>query len=341
MELHLGWKAGTEQYAPSELLEYGIAAEESGFDSIEASDHFHPWSEKGQAGFVWTWLGAVAARTSRILLGTGVTCPTLRYHPAVVAQAAATLAAMAPGRVFLGLGTGEALNEYAATGLWPSYNSRQARLAEAIELIRKLWTGDEVTHRGAFYQTLKARLYTRPESPVPIYVSAMVPSSAGFAGKYGDGLITVGGEDRDRYREMFANFDYAAEEAGKLGATLPRMVELAVAYTGKEDQAIAIRKEYWAGTFIPALFTERIYTPGMSEKNGSVVGADTIRESVCISEDPEVHVNFARRYIEMGFNHLIFHSAGPNQREFVERYGREVLPRLRESSGADRERRAG
>ena len=138
MKLHLGWKAGTEQYGPSELLEYGIAAEESGFDSIEASDHFHPWSEKGQACFVWAWLGAVAARTRQILLGTGVTCPSLRYHPAVIAQAAATLAAMAPGRVFLGVGTGEALNEYAAMGSWPPYRTRQAQLGEAIELIRTL-----------------------------------------------------------------------------------------------------------------------------------------------------------------------------------------------------------
>src|SRR5919206_1480568 len=134
MQLHLGWKAGTEQYDPAELLEYAIAAEESGFDSIEASDHFHPWSEKGQACFVWTWLGAVAAQTKRILLGTGVTCPTLRYHPAVIAQAAATLACMAPGRVFLGVGTGEALNEYSATGEWPEYNVRRAQMAEAVEL---------------------------------------------------------------------------------------------------------------------------------------------------------------------------------------------------------------
>jgi coenzyme F420-dependent glucose-6-phosphate dehydrogenase len=260
----------------------------------------------------------------------------LRYHPAIVAQAAATLASMAEGRVFLGVGTGEALNEYAATGLWPSYNTRQARMAEAIDLIRKLWSGEEVTHRGTYYQTRKAKLYTRPGSVIPIYISAMVPNSAGFAGKYGDGLITVGGEEAETYRRMFANFDYAAEEAGKYGAELPRMVELAVAYTSDEKQAIAVRKEYWAGTFVPALFTERIYTPKMSETNGSVVGADTIREGVCISDDPDVHVRFARRYIDMGFNHLIFHSAGPDQFKFVERYGHEVLPRIRQSAGAER-----
>src|ERR1051325_5346432 len=238
MGLHLGWKAGTEQYAPSELLEYGIAAEESGFDSIEASDHFHPWSEKGQACFVWTWLGGVAARTKKILLGTGVTCPTLRYHPAVIAQAAATLAVMAPRRVFLGVGTGEALNEYSATGSWPPYKIRQEQMGEAIELIRKLWTGERVTHRGVYYQTRKAKLYTRPDSAIPLYISAMVPNSASFAGKYGDGLITVGGENKETYRAMFANFDYAAEETAKHGAELPRMVELAVAYTDDQKKAI-------------------------------------------------------------------------------------------------------
>jgi coenzyme F420-dependent glucose-6-phosphate dehydrogenase len=139
--LRLGWKAGPEQYPPDELLEYAVAAEAAGFEMLDASDHFHPWAEAGQASFVWTWLGAVAARTSRIVLGPGVTCPILRYHPAIIGQAAATLACLAPGRAYLGVGTGEALNEYAATGWWPTYDERQERLAEAIELMRALWTG--------------------------------------------------------------------------------------------------------------------------------------------------------------------------------------------------------
>ena len=330
--LLLGWKAGTEQYPPVELLEYAILAEEAGFDSISVSDHFHPWSERGEACFAWTWLGAVAARTSRIALGPGVTCPILRYHPAIIAQAAATVACLVSNRrCFLGVGTGEALNEYSAIAQWPAYKKRQAQTAEAIELIRALWTGDKITHRGIYYQTRQAKLYTRPRDPIPLYVSTMVPNSARFAGEYGDGLITVGGEESETYREILQNFETGAREAGKDPSRMPRMIELGVAYTDDEEKAIEYRKNYWAGTFVPALFTERIYTPKMSEENGKVVGADIIKQAVCISGKPQDHIKLAQRYIGMGFDHLIFHSAGPDQRSFLGAYGREVLPRLRQA----------
>jgi coenzyme F420-dependent glucose-6-phosphate dehydrogenase len=330
--LQLGWKAGTEQYPPVELAEYARAAEQAGFDSIDASDHFHPWSEQGQASFVWSWLGAVAARTDRILLGTGVTCPILRYHPAVVAQAAATMACLAPRRFYLGVGTGEALNEYSSTGQWPGYNDRQEQLAEAIDLIRRLWSGEQVTHEGLHYQMRQAKLYTRPGDPIPIYVSSLVPHSAHFAGQHGDGLITVGGEEPDTYKEMLENFEAGAREAGKDPTRMPRMIELGVAYTADEEKAIEVRKAYWAGTFVPALFTERIYTPRMSEENGKSVGSDTIKKLVCISADAQRHIQLARSYIELGFDHLIFHSAGPDQKAFINGYGRDVLPRLRQAT---------
>jgi coenzyme F420-dependent glucose-6-phosphate dehydrogenase len=330
--LRLGWKAGTEQYPPDELLEYAVAAEEAGFDAVEASDHFHPWAEAGQACFVWTWLGAVAAKTKRITLGTGVTCPILRYHPAIIAQAAATLAWLAPKRFFLGVGTGEALNEYSATGQWPEYGTRRSQLKEAIELMRALWSGETVTHKGDYYQTRKAKLYTCPRESIPLYVSTMVPNSAAFAGKYGDGLITVGGEEPNLYKKILENFSSAAKEAGKDPAKTPRMIELAVDYTADEAKAIECRRSYWAGTFVPALFTEKIYTPAMSEQNGSVVGSDTIRAAACISASPEEHIKLAQRYIDLGFDHLIFHSAGPDQRAFIEEYGKNVLPRLRQQS---------
>jgi coenzyme F420-dependent glucose-6-phosphate dehydrogenase len=329
--IQLGWKAGTEQYPPDELLDYAIAAEEAGFDSIDASDHFHPWSERGQACFVWTWLGAVAAKTSKITLGTGVTCPILRYHPAVIAQAAATMGCFAPGRFYLGVGTGEALNEYSATGQWPDYKIRQARLAEAIELIRALWSGEKITREGAHYQSRQAKLYTLPGRPIPLYVSTLVPNSARFAGKYGDGLITVGGNEPDTYRRIIENFEAGAREVGKDPSRMPRMVELAVAYTDDEKKAIELKKAYWAATFVPALFTQRIYTPKMAEENGKVVGSDTIRKSVCISTDPGDHIEFARQYADLGFDQLFFHSAGPDQRAFIEGYGRDVLPQLRQA----------
>ena len=180
--LQLGWKAGPEQYPPTQLLEYALVAEQAGFDSIDVSDHFHPWSEAGQASFTWTWLGAVAVQTKHIGLGPGITCPILRYHPSIIAQAAATVSCFAPGRTYLGVGTGEALNEYASTGLWPEYEERLERLIEAIELIRTLWSGEEVTYEGKYYQTRKAKLYTPPASPIPIYVSTLAPHSARYAG---------------------------------------------------------------------------------------------------------------------------------------------------------------
>ena len=236
--VELGWKAGPEQYSPVELLDYAIGCQIAGFDSIDVSDHFQPWSEAGQACFTWTWLGAAAVKTSRIRLGTGLTCPILRYHPSIVAQAAATLSCFAPGRTFLGVGTGEALNEYSAVGLWPGYRERQERLAEAITLIRALWTGDEVTYRGKYYQTRKARLYTPPANAMPIYVSSLVPGSATFAGEMGDGLLTVGGKPDALYREMVELFDKGVQPGQANGRTRPRMIELNVAYAASETMPL-------------------------------------------------------------------------------------------------------
>ncbi len=331
--LKLGWKAGSEQFRPAELVDFAVAAEEAGFDFIDASDHFHPWSEAGQASFVWTWLGAVAARTNRIHLGTGLTCPILRYHPAVVAQAAATLSQLAPGRVYLGVGTGEALNEYAATGAWPAYRERQSRLGEAIALILSLWTGEEVTFRGEYYQTRKARLHTAPAAPIPLVVSSLVPASASFAGRRGQGLLTVGGRKPELYESMLTQFREAAREAGKDPDRMPRQIEVSVEYTDDVDTAVQHRKAYWAGTYIPALFTERIYTPRMSAENGDAVGEDVIRRTTCISADAEQHVEFAMKYVRLGFDQIAFHSASPDQKAFLAAYGREVLPRLRAESG--------
>lgn len=324
-----GWKAGAEQYAPGELLEYAVAAERAGFDALEVSDHFHPWAERGQASFVWTWLGAAAARTSSIRLGTGVTCPILRYHPAIVAQACATLACLAPGRVFLGVGTGEALNEYSAVGLWPGYDVRREQLGEAIELMRALWKGEPVTHRGKHYQTRAAKIYSLPEQPVPIYVSSLVPDSAYFAGLHGDGLFTVGGEEPALYREMIGSFEAGAKKAGRDPRRLPRIVEVAADFTGDKQKAIECRKRFWAGAMVPAMFTQRLHTPKLSETNGKVVGAEVIERAACISDDPQDHIDHAMTYLGMGFDQLYFHSAGPDQAAFVEAYGREVLPALR------------
>jgi coenzyme F420-dependent glucose-6-phosphate dehydrogenase len=337
--IKLGWKAGAEQYPPQELLNYAVAADAAGFDCLDVSDHFHPWSEEGQASFAWTWLGAAAVQTKRIELGPGVTCPTLRYDPAVIAQAAATLACFAPNRAYLAVGTGEALNEYAATGFWPGYAERRARMIEAIDLIRRLWRGQDVTFDGEYYQTRKARLFTHPQGAIPLYVSALVPESAFTAGAFGDGLMTTGGEKPEHYRELLQQFEAGAREAGKDPAQMPRLVELNVAYTDDEQGAIEPMQRYWAGTFIPALFNERIYTPKDSAKNGNVVQADAIRKSMCLSNRAEDHTAFAQQYLDLGFTTLIYHSAGPDQHDFIERYGREVLPKIRERNGGAVQRR--
>ncbi len=330
--IKVGWKAGPEQYPPTDLLEYAITAERVGFDLVEASDHFHPWSEAGQASFVWTWLGAVASRTTTIHIGTGVTCPILRYHPSIIAQASATVGALAPGRTYLGVGTGEALNEYAATGMWPDYDEREERLGEAIDLIRFLWTGDQVTFTGDYYETREAKLYTVSPHQIPLYISSMVPESSYFAGCYGDGLITTGGKQPDEYKQLIKNFEEGARESDKDPETMPLMIELSGAYTEDTEGAIRCTLQYWAGAQVPAMFDQKIYTPAMSAKNGQVVGADFLKSKMCISGDPEEHIKWLKKYVDLGFTQLIFHSAGPDQKDMIERYGRDVLPHIREES---------
>lgn len=324
----LGWQAGPEQYDPLELLDQAVAAEKAGFETILVDDHFHPWDPSGQSCYTWSWLGAAAARLSGIEIGTGVTCPILRYNPAIIAQAAATIDRMNPGPVYLGVGTGEALNEYPTTGLWPDYNLRQDMMREAIELIRTLWTGAEVMFDGDYFTTRKARLYTPPRRNIPIYISSLVPESAYFAGMYGDGLITAG--STEAMRQIIANFDDGAREAGKDPEQMPKMVLYNVAYTDDTDAAVKIHKKYWASTALRAMYLQNIYTPEMAATNGIVVGDDTVRNSMCISTDPEEHVKFAQRYINMGFNRLYIHSPGPDQYAFIEGYGRNVLPLIRE-----------
>ncbi len=315
--LQIGWKAGPEQYAPKELLEYAIAADQAGFDLLDVSDHFNPWSEEGQSPFTWTWLGAAATHTNRITLSTGVTCPILRYHPSIIAQAVATLSHFAPNRTWIGFGTGEALNEFAATGQWPSYAERRERLEEAVDIIRQLLDGKTVNYEGKYYQTRKAKLYTPPASKIPFIISALVPHSAEFAGVHGDGIWTTGGKQPDIYKGIIQDLETSAKKAGKDPTRMPRLVELNVAYTDNIDAAIQEQIKYWAGTYVPALFDQNIYTPAMSQENGEVVGPDTIKKTGCFSSNPEDHVKFAQQYIDLGFDTLIFHSPGPDQKAFM------------------------
>jgi coenzyme F420-dependent glucose-6-phosphate dehydrogenase len=325
----IGYKAGPEQFPPMELLNYTVEAEKAGFEFLDVSDHFHPWAERGQSCFTWTWLGAVAIQTAKMIIGPGVTCPILRYHPSIIAQASATLEVMAPGRTYLGVGTGEALNEYSAMGQWPGYMERQDMLREAIMLIRDLWKGEPVTYNGVYYKVKKAKLYTCPENPPPLYISSLTPNSAFFAGRYGDGLFTVGGREPEAYKQMFANFEKGATEAGKDPKGMPKIVELIVAYTDDKRAGAQAIKQYWGGTFVPALFTEKIYTPTMSEMNGEAVGADTIEQKSCISTKTEDHISFVKQYADLGFTHAIFLCPGPDHAKFIKMFGKEVIPALK------------
>lgn len=330
MTMQLGWKAGPEQYPPNELLTYAREAERAGFDILDVSDHFHPWSPKGQACFTWSWLGAAAVQTERIVLGTGLTCPFLRYHPSVVAQATATMSQLAPDRFYLGIGTGEALNEYSSMGKWPPYETRRKMMIESVQLIRMLLDGDEVSFSGEYFTTNKAKLYTPPKGKIPIFVSSLVPNSAATAGKYGDGLLTVGGGDVEVYQEILLNFENAISVQGRDLEDAPKMIELGVAYTDNKKETIHNKKKYWAGASVPAVYNERIYSPEAIEANGAVVGSDFLKENMCISSDPEDHVDYVKDYINMGFTHIIFHYCGPDQGKFLRDYGEDVLPLIRQ-----------
>jgi len=315
------------------LLKYAQQADEAGFDLLDVSDHFNPWDPEGQASFAWTWLGAVAATTARIHIGTGLTCPILRYNPAIVAQASATLEAMAPGRTYLSVGTGEALNEFPTTGVWPSYTVRQRMLAKAIEVIRQLWSGEEVSLRGEYFDLRHARLFTRPSQPPPLYVSSMVPGSSRFAGTHGDALLTTGVKP-DVLPAMFSEFEEGQKAAGKDGSRADKMIEVQVGFSDNKEPVLTSMKRYWAGAMLPALFNKRIYRPEDSAMNGEAVGKDVLESKMCISTDPQEHARFLGKYLQMGFTTVIVHCPGPDQPRFIEAYGRDVLPLMRESKAA-------
>ena len=247
MSVRFGYKASAEQFGPAELLSYAEQAERAGFEIVAVSDHFQPWRHHGgHSPAALPWLGAAAERTSRATLGTSVLTPTLRYEPAVIAQAFATLGCLAPGRVFLGVGTGEAMNETPVTGgEFPGRKERRLRLAEAIDLIRRLWSEERVDFDGEYYKTARATVYDRPEQPVPIYVAASGPLAAKLAGRKGDGFICTSGKDPALYEELLANVAAGAEQAGRDPAALRRMIEIKVSYDRDRERALA-NTHWWA-----------------------------------------------------------------------------------------------
>jgi coenzyme F420-dependent glucose-6-phosphate dehydrogenase len=325
----LGYKASAEQFDPVTLLEYSRQAEQIGLEMIGVSDHFQPWRHHGgHAPAALTWLGAAAIATQRAVLGTSVLTPTLRYHPSVVAQSFATLGCLAPGRVFLGVGTGEALNETPATGQeFPGRKERRLRLAEAIKLIRLLWTEERVDFEGEYYRSAKATIYDRPEEPVPIYVAASGPLAAKLAGRVGDGFICTSGKDPALYDELLGKVAEGAEAAGRDPSSIRRMIEVKVSYDRDRERALD-NCRWWAALALTPEQKEGVEDPIEMERLADE-NADRAPTRFITSDDPEEIAAGIRHYAELGFDELILHAPGEDQGRFLEQFGEDVLPLLR------------
>jgi coenzyme F420-dependent glucose-6-phosphate dehydrogenase len=329
--LKLGYKASAEQFGPVDLLDFAIAAENAEFDSVFISDHFQPWRHTGgHAPFSFAWMGALGARTSRITIGTSVLTPTFRYYPSIVAHAFGTLGAMFPGRIILGVGTGEALNETPATGMeWPEPKERFARLREAVELIRRLWAEDRVTHAGAYFKVRNATIYDRPDTPVPIYIAGAGPQIAKYAGRMADGFICTSGKPFELYQEtLLPNLAAGLAAAGRPTNGIDRMIEMKVSF----DTDAARAKEdtrAWAALALTPEEKVTVEDPLDMEKLADALPLERTVKRWIVSTDPDEQVERIRPYVEMGFRHLVFHAPGPDQKRFIELYAKEVLPRLR------------
>ena len=331
--MRYGYKASAEQFAPTRLLELSLRAERLGLDTVAISDHFQPWRHHGGHGpAALPWLGAFVARAQRATAGTSVLTPTLRYKPAVVAQAFATLGCLAPGRVFLGVGTGEALNETPATGdPFPPVKERRRRLGEAIRLIRALWEGERVDFEGEYYRTVRATIYDRPDQPVPIYVAASGPLAARLAGRAGDGLIVTSGKDPSLYDELTAAMEEGARKAGRDPAGVRRMIEVKLSY----DRDAAYAREAcrpWAALALGGDEKAGIEDPIEMEK-AAEAAAGRAHTRFIVSADPDEVVERVGAYVGRGFTELVFHLPGDEQERQLEAFAGDVLPRLRERFG--------
>jgi coenzyme F420-dependent glucose-6-phosphate dehydrogenase len=328
-DLRLGYKASAEQFGPQELLDLSVRAEELGLDIVAVSDHFQPWRHTGGHGPAsLPWLGALGQRTTRALMGTSVLTPTLRYHPSVVAHAFATIACLAPGRVFLGVGTGEAMNETPATGSeWPGAKERRLRLREAIELVRRLWTEERVTFEGEYYRTERATVYDRPDEPVPVFVAASGPLAAKLAGRVGDGFICTSGKKPELYRELLDAVEEGAAAASRDSDAIVRMIEIKVSYDHDADYARDACR-WWAALSLTSEEKTGVEDPIEMERLADAA-ADRAHSRFIVSDDPERVASEIAAYTDLGFTHLVFHAPGEDQRRFLDQFCADVVPLLR------------
>ena len=324
----IGYAAMLEQFHPNDLLEWCRQAEATGFDAgFMVSEHFHPWvPSQGNAAFAWAFMGALGQRTT-LPFGTAVTTPGFRYHPAVIAHAAATLGAMYPGRFWLGLGAGEALNEHVIGGEWPEIGVRSSMLFEAIEVISKLFSGDVVKHDGEYFTLESAKLYTRPEKPVPIYVATAGPYNAKRTGKWADGMITVGAAD-EKLEALWGKFADGAKEAGKDPETMPKLLQIHVSWADTQEAAEAQAVSEWPNGGMP-FPKQDIRNPEDFANMAKLVRIENFANRMLISADLDEHAAHIQKFVDMGFWEVHVHNVGRNQAEFIAAYGERVLPQLK------------
>lgn len=337
MTLTFGYKASAEQFDPRELVEIAVAAEGHGMESVWTSDHFQPWRHTGgHAPFSLTWMAAVGERTSTVKIGTSVMTPTFRYNPAVLAQAFASLGVLYPGRVIAGLGTGEALNEI-ATGFrgageqdWPEFRERFARLREAVRLMRALWTSDDqVSFEGEYYSTHDASIYDRPDAPVPVYIAAGGPTVAKYAGRAGDGFICTSGKGPELYvDELIPAVKEGAAAGNRSYDALDRMIEIKLSYEETEEAALE-NTRFWSPLSLSKEQKHDITDPVEMERAADALPIEQIAKRWIVGSDPDQVVEQIGHYVDWGFNHLVFHAPGHDQRRFLELFERDLAPRLR------------
>jgi coenzyme F420-dependent glucose-6-phosphate dehydrogenase len=316
--VELGYALSSEEHGPNELVRNARAAEEAGFTFALISDHYHPWVDaQGQSPFVWSVIGGIAQATERLRLGTGVTCPTIRIHPAIIAQAAATAQVMLEGRFFLGVGTGEELNEHVTGARWPGPQERLELLEEAIEILRLLWEGGYRSHYGKHYTVEQARIYTLPDEPPPIAVAAAQPKAARLAGRLGDALIGVSPQG-----DLLSEFD----EAG--GSGKPRYGQVTVCYAENEDDAKKTAFEVWPNAGLEGPLSQELAITEHYEAAAQLLDEDDVAETVICGPDPQRHLEAIREYDDAGYTHVYVHQVGRDQDSFFRFYADEILPQL-------------
>jgi coenzyme F420-dependent glucose-6-phosphate dehydrogenase len=332
MAIRIGYKASAEQFGPRELLDFSVEAEKTGLDIVAVSDHFQPWRhEGGHAPNALVWLGALAQATERVVMGTSVLTPTLRYEPSIIAQAFGTLGALAPGRVFLGVGTGESLNETPATGgEFPGAKERRRRLAEGVKLIEQLWREERVDFEGEYYETQRATIYDKPEQPVPIFIAASGPLAAKLAGRRGDGFISTSGKDPQLYRDLMANLAEGAEKAERDPAGIRKLIEIKVSYDRDYDDAFESCK-IWSALGLSHEQKAGIDDPIEMERVADE-NADKAHNRFIVSSNPDEVIEAIMPYVDLGFEDLVLHAPGHDQKRFLDQFAADVLPALREEA---------